>query len=147
MSDATVRIERADAETLAYVETLLEENDLPAADVRSKPDRFFVGYDGDDTVGIGGLEVYGSDGLLRSLVVERAVRGEGYGAAICEAIESTARAEGVETLVLLTTTASEFFAARGYVEIDRSDAPAAIRRTTEFDDLCPATATCMTKSL
>lgn len=147
MSGSTVRLQRADRSTLSYVETVLEENDLPSQDVRAKPACFYVAYDGDDPVGIGGVEIYGTDGLVRSIVVERSARGNGFGTAIREALETKARADGVETLYLLTTTAPAFFAHGGYVEIQRSDAPASIRRTTEFDDLCPTMATCMRKSL
>jgi hypothetical protein len=48
---------------------------------------------------------------------------------------------------LLTTSATEFFADRGYVAVGRCDAPDAIRGTTEFEALCPTTATCLRKSL
>lgn len=147
MGDVAVTIRRADDTTLPYVEALLERNDLPVRDVRSRPGCFFVASAGGDRVGIGGLERHGVDGLLRSIVVERSARGSGYGAAICEALEAEARAEGVETLYLLTTTASSFFAHRGYVEIERTDAPGTVRQTAQFDGLCPASATCMRRSL
>lgn len=70
-----------------------------------------------------------------------------YGTALCDRLEDRASADGVETLYLLTTTAAEFFADRGYVAVERSGAPDAIRGTTEFADLCPSSATCMAKSL
>lgn len=147
MTGATLTLRRADEGALSYVETLLAENDLPSADVRTSPARFYVGYDGDDRVGIGGIERYGTDGLLRSVVIERSARGNGYGTALCDALERRARADGLETLYLLTTTAAGFFAGRGYEELERADAPAAIRETTEFDELCPASATCLRTSL
>jgi amino-acid N-acetyltransferase len=53
----------------------------------------------------------------------------------------------VGTLYLLTTTAREFFADRGYAEVERTEPPEAIRATTEFADLCPSTAACMRKRL
>lgn len=146
MSSATVALRRADESDLAYVEGLLSDAGLPSADVRSSPARFYVGYDGAERIGVGGLERYGADGLLRSVVVERSARGNGYGTAICEALERRARADGVETLYLLTTTAAEFFADRGYEYVERADAPPAIRETAEFDDLCPASAACLRKS-
>lgn len=80
-------------------------------------------------------------------MVEPGARGEGYNSAICEAVETEARDAPPGALYLLTTTAAEFFRARGYEEISRSDAPETIRQTSEFDELCPATATCLTKSL
>lgn len=163
MNGATVTLQRAgDDRSLSYVETLLERNDLPSQDVRSKPECFYVASDGDGQVGtdrdqrvvgnnklvgIGGVERYGTDGLLRSVVVDRSVRGGGFGTAICDALERRAQSEGVEALYLLTTTATDFFTDRGYVKIERDEAPASIQGTSEFADLCPTTATCMTKSL
>jgi amino-acid N-acetyltransferase len=161
MSDPTLRLRHATAaDALSYVETLLAENDLPSADVRSTPGAFYVadvadeadGAGVDDSeagshVGVGGVEIYGTDGLLRSVVVERSLRGYGFGDALCEALEREARADGVDTLYLLTTTARGFFADRGFVEIDRTDVPAAIRGTSQFTDRCPTTAACLRKSL
>jgi amino-acid N-acetyltransferase len=136
-----------DDDAMAYVETLLARNGLPSADVRENPAWFFVATAHGDRVGVGGIERHGRHGLLRSLAVETDARGEGYGTAICDALEARARDDGLETLTLLTTTASAFFAARGYDVVDRETAPDRIRDTTEFSDLCPANATCMQKSL
>ncbi|WP_436346518.1 arsenic resistance N-acetyltransferase ArsN2 [Natronorubrum sp. FCH18a] len=147
MSGATLTLRRADERERSYVETLLEANGLPSADVRTGPAQFYIGYDGDERVSVGGLERYGTDGLLRSVVVEQSARGNGFGTALCDALERRTRADGVETLYLLTTTAADFFADRGYAELERTDAPAAIRETAEFDALCPASATCMRKHL
>ena len=147
MDDPTVTLESADARALPYVETLLEENDLPTADVRSTADCFYVAFDGESRVGIGGLEWYGTVGLLRSVVVDRPHRGEGYGMALCDALESTASDRGIATLFLLTTTAAGFFANREYLEVDRDDVPEAIQQTREFAELCPSRASCMRKTL
>jgi len=147
MSDASVALERTDESGLAYVEGLLSRNGLPSEDVRSKPACFYVGYDGDEPVGVGGLERYGPDGLLRSVVVGKSMRGNGYGTALCAALEDEARDAAVETLYLLTTTAAPFFSDRGYSPAERATVPATVRGTTEFADLCPTTATCMWKSL
>lgn len=137
----------ATAADRSYVRTLLEGEGLPSSDVERSPARFYVAVDGSDTVGVGGIETYGDCGLLRSVVVEASARGEGRGTALCDALEARAREEGVETLYLLTTTAAPFFADRGYVETPRTDVPDAIGRTAEFEDLCPAAATCMKKSV
>jgi len=147
MSGVSLTLEPATGDSLAYVEALLEENGLPSRDVRSTPDAFSVARDGDERVGVGGVEPCGANGLLRSVVVERSKRGAGYGTALCDALEAAAASAGIETLYLLTTTASEFFADRGYEVIRRNEAPAGIRQTTEFDALCPSTATCMRKHL
>jgi len=140
-------LREADDGSIAYVERLLQRVDLPTADVRSDPGTFYVGRHGGARVGVGGLERYGSNALLRSVAVEPSVRGRGFGTALCDRLEQKARSGDVETLCLLTTTASEFFAGNGYVEVEREVAPAAIRETGEFAELCPNSATCMEKSL
>jgi amino-acid N-acetyltransferase len=148
VSETTLHLRRATAvDALPYVETLLARNGLPAGDVRAVPEAFYVAFDGDDRVGVGGIEAYGTDGLLRSVVVARSVRGEGFGHALCDALEATARADGLDTLYLLTTTAAGFFADRGFVAVDRADVPPAVRETTQFADLCPTSATCLRKPL
>lgn len=147
MSGVSLSLQRADEETIGYVETLLERNGLPSSDVRAGAGRSYIGYDHGERVGVGGIETYDTEGLLRSVVVERGARENGFGTALCEALERTARDNGVETLYLLTTTASEFFEDLGYETIERDAVPEAIRQTTEFADLCPTTATCMRKSM
>ncbi len=72
----SLQFERAGEDRTHTVEHILTEHDLPSADVRSGPGRFYVA------------------------------------------------------------------SARGGV-VGRSDAPPAIRETTQFDELCPATAICM----
>lgn len=147
MTDASITVEKADAEDLDRVEALLDANDLPHRDVRAKPECFFVARSDTEWIGVGGVELYGSSGLLRSVVVAESSRGQGYGTALCDALEERARTNGVEALYLLTTTAPEFFRRRGYEEIGRETVPSSIQRTTEFAELCPSSATCMRKRL
>jgi amino-acid N-acetyltransferase len=147
MSESGLRLLDADAEALGYVESLLAAADLPADDVRSNPEWFYLAVDGDDRVGIGGLQPAGDDALLRSVVVEASLRGQGYGETLLSTLEARARAEGIEVLYLLTTTAADFFAEYGYTIIDREAAPDPVRGTREFEALCPSSATCMRKTL
>jgi amino-acid N-acetyltransferase len=94
-----------------------------------------------------GLEIYATEALLRSLVVDPSFRSRGLGSALLERAETHAGNQGVGTLYLLTTTAEAFFARHGYHRIDRAVAPAAIRSTREFSDLCPASSAFMFKRL
>lgn len=147
MSETTVQLRTVDDGDLEEVIALLEANDLPTADVRTKADSLYAATADGEFVGAGGLEVHGSNGLLRSVVVAEPARGAGYGTAICDALEQTALENDVETLYLLTTTAAEFFRRRGYEPTEREAVPRPIRGTREFDDLCPSTATCLRKEL
>jgi N-acetylglutamate synthase-like GNAT family acetyltransferase len=127
---------------------LLKAASLPIEDLsESAPVRFWVAEDGGRLVGAIGLERYGADGLLRSLVVAPDWRGRGVGAALVEALERDARFGGVEMLVLLTQTARPFFERLGYTVAERDSVPGLVRASTEFRSLCPASAACMTKNL
>ncbi|NHN61206.1 MULTISPECIES: arsenic resistance N-acetyltransferase ArsN2 [Halorussus] len=149
MTDPTpsLALRKADSETLDRIEELLDANGLPHEAVRSSPECFYVARSGGALVGIGGVERYGSAGLLRSVAVPAPMRGAGYGTALCDALEERARVDGVETLYLLTTTAAEFFARRGYERVGREAAPERVRGTSQFADRCPDSATCMRKRL
>jgi amino-acid N-acetyltransferase len=142
-----ITIERADGDAIDRIETVLDANDLPHADVRSPPGTFFLATDDGERVGVGGLETCGSTGLLRSVVVTEPHHGQGYGRRLCAALEARARSRWVETLYLLTTTAASFFRACGYETVDRESVPPEIRQTTQFSDLCPSSATCLRKDL
>lgn len=147
MTDPSIAIRKADTEDLDRVEALLAANDLPYGDVRTKPGRFFVATSETEFVGAGGLEIYGSNGLLRSIVIKESRRGCGYGTVLCDALEGYARTNEVEALYLLTTTATEFFRRYGYEETVRENVPVTVRQTAEFAYLCPSSATCMKKRL
>jgi amino-acid N-acetyltransferase len=135
-----------DAERAA-IAALLERARLPVADLGTSDVEFVVAVDRDDVVGAVGMERHGSSGLLRSLVVDESRRRSGLGAALVAAIEARAGERRLDRLVLLTTTAREFFARRGYEPIARDAAPEPVRRSAEFRSLCPASSTCMTKTL
>ena len=97
--------------------------------------------------GLVGCEIYGNDGLLRSLAVTHDNRGSGTGSALVEHVEAYARKQGVRVMYLLTTTAEEFFARRGYSPVDRNQVPDSIRSTSEYCDICPASSAIMVKHL
>jgi amino-acid N-acetyltransferase len=98
-------------------------------------------------VGAEGVEVYASDGLLRSAVVAPPWRGRGVGDALTRDRIDWARARGLAALYLLTTTAMEYFPRFGFAHIAREAAPPGIRRSREFADACPDTAAFMWLSL
>src|SRR6185503_18567421 len=107
---------------------LLESASLPSSDLSDgdMSEFFYVGPSS-APIGIVGLQYYGSDALLRSLVVSAAHRAQGLGQRLVEHAEQHARARGISTVYLLTTTAERFFRSRGYVMTTRDSAPPAIR--------------------
>jgi amino-acid N-acetyltransferase len=56
-------------------------------------------------------------------------------------------AAGLERFMLLTETAADFFHRHGYRVVQRIDAPAALRASSQFASVCPASAIYMEKRL
>jgi amino-acid N-acetyltransferase len=133
---------------LSAAVALLSSAGLPTADLTQQHCEGFF-YTGPEAApdGLVGLELLGDVALLRSLVVAPGLRGAGAGARLLAYAESHARARGVKTLYLLTTTAEGFFARHGYASAARDGAPPAIRATREFSDICPASSAFMSKQL
>ena len=100
-----------------------------------------------EIVGVVGLEVYGSVGLLRSLVVAPASQNRGLAGRVCDQLEQIAPTYGVECLYLLTETAAPFFANRGYAIISRDSAPPEIVASKEFSEICPESAELMRRAV
>lgn len=127
---------------------MLSEAGLPIADLaQGSPARIFALGPIQALRGLVGLEVYGSFGLLRSLVVSPALRGGGLGKRLVEFVEQRAREQGVEELYLLTVSARGFFLKLGYVEVDRILAPKPVKATKEFLEICPQSSVLMKKRL
>ena len=120
---------------------------LPVDDLTDAGRRFYRFLRDSETVGFGGLELYGECALLRSIVVISDRRGLGFGQAITLSLLDQARVEGAEAAYLLTDTAAPFFQALGFRSIARDEAPPAIRTTRQAASLCPASAALMVRSL
>jgi amino-acid N-acetyltransferase len=127
---------------------LLRRCGLPDRDVAERFGHYFVVREDDGrVVGVGGLEVHGEDGLLRSVAVDAAYRGQGLGVRLVQAVIDRALRLELRTLYLLTTTARDFFARQTFVDCPRDAAPPGIRESWEFQAGCPATAAFMTRGL
>jgi len=127
---------------------LLESAVLPAVDLGPEHlDHFFYCGASEAPTGLVGLELYGPDALLRSLVVVPATRRSGLGSTLLEHAECYARSRGVRAMYLLTTSAERFFAQRGYLRVARAAASPSIQATQEFVRLCPDSSALMAKAL
>ncbi len=126
------------------IKNLLSTAALPTIDLT--PDHlqhFLVARDNGSLAGAGGLEIFGRDAMLRSVVVEPGYRERGLGSHLVHRLEEQARQHGVAALYLLTTSAERFFSQLGYWRIDRSQVPSKIQTTEAFTKLCPDSAVCM----
>jgi amino-acid N-acetyltransferase len=130
------------------VVALLEAEGLPASDLTDAhlEHFFFAGSEGSMSA-LMGLQMYGRDALLRSLVVSKAERGQGLGSILVRHAETYAASRHVCAIYLLTSTAEPLFSRLGYRHAERESAPVTIRSTREFADLCPASSAFMVKHI
>jgi amino-acid N-acetyltransferase len=122
---------------------LLRTAALPLDGAEEHLDEFLIAERGGSIVGCAAVERYGSAGLLRSVAVASDERGMGTGSTLVERCIDAAADAGINTLVLLTTTAEGYFPRFGFETIDRTSVPLAVRESAEFRGACPASATVM----
>jgi len=143
-----IRVAAFRVEDRPELEAFLQMQELPIVDLNPKMlADFLVARREGILVGTAGLERHTKMGLLRSVAVDRSLRGVGLGKRLVMSMEDRARGRGVKQMFLLTNSAEEFFLSMGYRPLDRLDAPSGIRHTQQFRDLCPANSTFMTKIL
>ena len=125
---------------------LIKASGLPTEDI-SDITKLFAATEGDEVLGTIGIEFYDKVALLRSLAVTEVMRSKGLGKQLVEFIERFAKQNGAMELILLTTTAADFFTKKAYQPIERNNVPDAIKQSTEFTSTCPSSAILMRKSL
>lgn len=129
---------------LEKLQAFLKNNALPFSDVKLEGSVYLTYLDDDQhLVASGGLEFFGKYALLRSVAVAKKQRGNKLGQRITQDLISKAKSSGITEVYLLTETAEEFFAQRGFNKIGRDHAPAEILNSSEFKTVCPASAVCM----
>lgn len=138
---------QAISDDLITIKELLSLSNLPADDCAEHLEHFVVMEDEGKVIGLGGLENCGAYGLLRSIVVAPEYRGNGIAKMIYSLIEKKAYDLGINTLYLLTESATEYFEKLGFVIQQRSEVPLLIVATKQFKQLCPASAVVMFREI
>jgi N-acetylglutamate synthase-like GNAT family acetyltransferase len=144
--DAAV-IRRAVEGDLPRTERLLREAHLPVDGFREHIADAMVAERNSEIVGCVELELYGEAALLRSLVVSPSERGRALGQRLTSEALRLAKDRGLRDVYLLTETADRFFPRLGFTTLDRSEAPAALLASVEFQSACPKTAIFMHRRL
>jgi amino-acid N-acetyltransferase len=133
-------IDTARASELPAVLALLERAGLPPDGLSDHVATTLVARDAGSIVGSAALELYGNAALLRSVAVDQTWRGQGFGQRLTRAALDLARQHGMETVYLLTETATDFFPRFGFQPIARADVAPAVQQSVEFTSACPASA-------
>lgn len=127
-------IGRAAAADLPLLLSLLDSVQLPREGVAEHLSGFLVARNAAGrVVGCVGMERHGPVALLRSAAVAPGLQGTGLGQRLTAALLELARDEGVSEVLLLTTTARNFFAEKfGFREAARADYDAQLAGSPEW---------------
>ena len=129
------------------IAALLAQVDLPLAGAEDHLSDFFLAFREDILIGTAALERYGDTALLRSVAVASTERGQRLGQALVQQVLAYAASLDVRQVVLLTTTAANFFLRFGFQPISRAEFPLTAQASVEFQEECTATATGMSLML
>jgi amino-acid N-acetyltransferase len=136
---ATWRIDKVTPSELKSARRLLLESELPTQGLE-KAQLWCAKDNTGRVVGIAGLEIWGRQGLLRSVVVKAENRQRGVGKALVKRVLKEAEARDLAELYLLTETAPNFFSKFGFKHAARSSVRGSVLSSVEFRKVCPDTA-------
>jgi SAM-dependent methyltransferase len=142
-SDVELEISTAGAQDFQEVANLLQTENLPVDDLSPELPHFLLARANGTLVGVAGLEVYGTDALLRSVAVHKDYRNFRIARRLTEDLIKQVRLSGVKDVYLITTTADKYFEKQGYTRVNRENVPASIGATQQFSSLCPSSAVVM----
>jgi amino-acid N-acetyltransferase len=141
-----MRINEVNQNGFSEALALIKRNGLPIEDISTSTKLFSITKD-NEIAGTIGIEFYNQVALLRSLAVAETYRSKGIGGKLVEHIEKIAKQNAVKELILLTTTASDYFSKKAYRTIERNNVPEEIKKSSEFSSTCPSSAVIMKKVL
>jgi amino-acid N-acetyltransferase len=149
MNCENITIADASPEDLRDILDLLSQVQLPHDGVAENVSGFLVARDESSRViATIGLERHGDTALLRSAAVAPEYQGCGIGSRLTENLLARATNNGVEKVVLLTSTASEFFSRHfGFSESSRTVFDKALAGSTEWNLPRCSSAVCMSLDL
>ena len=144
-----VTVTHASTDDLREILELLTQVQLPHDGVAENVATFLVARDESlRLVATIGLERHGNTGLLRSAAVAPEYQGCGLGSRLTTRVLERATNDGVERVVLLTTTASDFFARHfGFCETPRTVYDQELENSSEWNLPRCSSAVCMSLDL
>jgi amino-acid N-acetyltransferase len=129
------------------IRRLLSECGLPNLYIHRHLKSFMVAKRAKKVVGVIGVEVYGRVGLLRSMCVDQAYRGQGIAKMLHRKILTYAQLQKVGRLYVFTLNAEKFASKLGFHKIDKKRIPKSIRSTWQFRGSRRYPVVCMMKRI
>src|SRR5688500_13271999 len=118
---AEIVIAPAAAADVSAIKRMLTDASLPTAGVDDHWQTFLVARDGETIIGCGGAHAYQTSALIRSIAVNPVYQRHGLGRRLVRQLLDRLSSRGVREFYLLTTTAENYFAKRGFKTIDRDE--------------------------
>jgi amino-acid N-acetyltransferase len=149
MNCENITITDASSDDLRDILDLLSVVQLPHDGVAENVSGFLVARDESSRlIATIGLERHGVTGLLRSAAVAPGYQGCGIGSRLTKNLLELATKNGVESVVLLTSTATEFFGRRfGFCETSRTAFDKEFAGSLEWNLPRCSSAVCMSLNL
>src|SRR5215207_7951074 len=143
--NGNITISNASSDDLRDILDLLSQVQLPHDGVVDNVSAFLVARDESSRlIATIGLERHGNTALLRSAAVALEYQGCGIGSRLTEQLLARATIDGVERIVLLTSTAREFFEKRfGFCETSRAVFDKDLATSSEWNLPRCSSAVCM----
>ena len=141
-SENVLRIKHAQLGDQEDISGLLSEFMLPLEGLENTK-MWVLQEDNGNIAGTAGLEIWGKNGLLRSVAVKKNLQKRGCGTCLVNYVINEARKNEINDLFLLTQTAQPFFRKMGFRKIESSHVTGGIKDSAEFKGACPKTATLM----
>lgn len=135
-SDITIR--PANGTDQSAIESRLKECLLPANDLEKYLGHFVVAEKDTEILGCAGLEPYRPYALFRSLAVKEDCRGAGIAGLLVSALIEYARTLEIKRAFVLTTTAESYLLKKGFQPMKNETAPDEVKRSGQFQGVCPA---------
>lgn len=143
-----LELRRAAPEDLGAIENLLSICLLPHSDIRHETATFFVAETERGIIGVAGIEDCGERcGLIRSVGVMPGYRKQHVARQLLQRVVAHAAERDLRQLYLLTGSASDYFGQLGFVVAERNRAPAGVKASRLFRELCTGSATLMHRAL
>lgn len=149
MNCENIIITNASTDDLTDILDLLSEVQLPHDGVAENVSTFFVARDESARlIATIGMERHGDTALLRSAAVGPPYQGCGIGSRLTRHLLDRATSNGVERVVLLTSTAGRFFAEHfGFCETSRTAFDKELAESSEWNLPRCSSAVCMSLNL
>jgi N-acetylglutamate synthase-like GNAT family acetyltransferase len=143
VGEVELEFSAAEAKDFAEIAALLQSANLLTDDLNPEVPHFLLARANGTLVGVAGLEVYGTDALLRSVAVHPDYQGFGIARRLTNDLIKQVKLIGGKDVYLITTTADKYFEKQGYAPTGRDTVPASISATQQFSSLCPSSAVVM----